>query len=101
MRNTEERIRRLHIRANEIERLRERRQLAGLGSASAFLGILLISVIFRISDLSQSLTGDQFTGSSLLSESAGGYVLAAVIAFFAGVIITVLLIRSRRRKDKS
>ena len=36
-------------------------------------------------------------GSSLLSESAGGYVLAAVLAFFAGVIITVLIVRKRNK----
>ena len=45
----------------------------------------------------ESAVEGQFTGASMLSESAGGYVLIAVIAFFAGVIITAVLLRSRRK----
>ena len=39
----------------------------------------------------------QMNGSSLLGESAGGYILAAVIAFFAGVIITVVCYRKHHK----
>ena len=54
--------------------------MAGLGSVSAFLAVLLIFIVGRTSRMSPGLAGDPFTGSSLLSESTGGYVLAAVIA---------------------
>ena len=57
------------------------------------LGVMMQQMI----DLSMSITEDSFAGSSLLGESAGGYVLAAVIAFFAGVILTAVIFRYRRR----
>jgi hypothetical protein len=39
-------------------------------------------------------------GSALLYSSAGGYVLAGVLAFTAGVAVTVICIRSRKKQDK-
>ena len=36
----------------------------------------------------------------MLSESAGGYVLAAVIAFAAGVLITTVLRWLENKKDE-
>lgn len=38
------------------------------------------------------------TGATLLGDSAGGYVLAAVIAFTLGVIVTAILYRNRKRR---
>ncbi len=97
MRTAEERIRRLHSRAAELERSRDRRQIACLGSASVFFAILLSVMIAQTNDLEYSVMGDAFTGSSLLNESTGGYVLVAVIAFFAGVAVTAIIFRCRRR----
>ena len=41
-----------------------------------------------------------FAGASLLADSAGGYVLAAVIAFMAGVIVMVIR-QSRIREGQA
>lgn len=99
MRTPEERIGQLHTRAAELKRRRNGRQLTGLAGMSAFLAILLMTVILQTGGLSQQSTADdQFAGSSLLSESAGGYVLAALIAFFAGVILTAVICRHRSKR---
>ncbi len=100
MRTQEERIEALHRRARELEKQRCGRQMAGLGGISVFLAALLTFVVQMTDQKPQSFREDQFAGSSLLSESAGGYVLAAVIAFFAGVVITAVCIRMRQRKSE-
>ena len=97
MRTAEERISKLHKRAEQLQRQKDRRQIAGLGSMSAFFAVLLTAILFQEVGLSQGVSEGQFTGSSLLSDVAGGYVLAAVLAFFAGVIITAVIFRYRRK----
>ena len=98
MKTEAERINDLHKRARKLRRQRDRRGLMLTGGASAVLAVLLIAVMLRTDKIYQSITGSGFAGASLLSESAGGYVLAAVIAFFAGVIITAVIYRHRKRK---
>ena len=97
MRTPEERISELHKRAAQLQKQRDRRQIAGFGSLSAFFAVLLTAVLFQEIGLSQSASEEQFTGSSLLSEAAGGYALAAVLAFFAGVVITAVIFRYRKK----
>ena len=97
MRTPEKRISELHKRAGRLQRKKDRRQIAGLGSVSAFFAVLLAATLVQTDGLSQSASEGQFTGSSLLSEATGGYILAAVLAFFAGVIITAAIFRYRRK----
>ena len=96
MRTAEERIEQLHRRANVLQKQRNRRQIAGFGGASAFFAVLLTAAMVQTGTLANTITGNDFTGSSLLGESTGGYVLAAVIAFFVGVILTAAIFRRRR-----
>ena len=96
MRTSEERIEALHRRVQTLEKQKARRELAGFGSAAAFFACLLTVIIVQTGDLAQS-AGDQYAGASLLDEDTGGYVLAAVIAFFIGVIVTAAIFRYRRR----
>ena len=98
MRTDTERISRLHTRARELKKKKDRLSLTLSGGASALLTVLLITAMLRTDKAYQSVSGSGFTGSSLLSESAGGYVLAAVIAFFIGVIITAVIYRYRKKK---
>ena len=98
MRTEDERIQRLHMRARELKKKKERLELTLSGGASVLLTVLLVAVMLRTDRVYQNLVGSGFTGSSLLSESAGGYVLAAVIAFFIGVVITAVIYRYRKRK---
>ena len=98
MRTSEDRIEQLHRRADAMQKQRTKRQLAGFGSASVFFAVMLTAMIVRADDLSHSITDSQFAGSSMLGESAGGFVLAAVTAFFLGVIVAAVIFRYRRRR---
>ena len=97
MKTQEERMSMLHKRAGEIERQKNREMAACWGGISACLSVLLVSCVVMAENAMHDAAGTQMSGSSLLGESAGGYVLAAVIAFFVGVIITALIFRYRNR----
>ena len=97
MRTQDERIELLHMRAAEIEKKRNRLRAAGWGSVSACLCMLLAACLYYSESAFHNAVDTQLNGSSLLGESAGGYVLAAVAAFFIGVIITSLIFRYRNK----
>ena len=97
MRTAEEQLRRMHMRAAEIKREEDRSRLRALGSLSGVLLVCLVVVMQQLQSLHHEILTGQSTGSSLLDESAGGYVLAAVIAFLAGVIITAVIYKKRNR----
>ena len=101
MKTTEQRIAVLHQRAGQLRRRQEKAILSGLASLSLLLFILLVRLGSVFSGHSGEITGDAFTAASLLDESIGGYVLAAVVAFMAGVSITVVVIRYRNRNEKN
>lgn len=96
MRSNEERIRLMHERAAGLQRERDRKNLLTGGSISAALFAGLLTLTFYLQGMT-GYTGGQFTASSLLSDSVGGYVLVAVIFFMLGVLISVALIRYQRK----
>ena len=96
MRSNEERIRLMHERATGLQRERDRKNLLTGGSISAALFAGLLTLTFYLQGMT-GYTGGQFTASSLLSDSVGGYVLVAVIFFMLGVLISVALIRYQRK----
>lgn len=76
--------------------LRRRRRL--LNTALYFLCAVLTAGLYL------SLAGGHehglvpgLYGATLLSEEAGGYVLVGVLAFAAGVVLTLLCIRQRKK----
>ena len=73
-------------------------RLAVLGSVSVFFAALLTVSLNLIGGLSENIRESSFTGASLLSSDSGGYVLVAVLAFFAGVLITVLIFSNRKKQ---
>ena len=101
MRTTEQRIAVLHQRARQLRRRQEKTALYGLASLSLLLSVLLVRLTVGSAGYFSGITGDALTGASLLDESIGGYVLAAVLAFMAGVSITVAVIHYRNRNDKN
>ena len=100
MRTTEQRIAVLHQRAIQLRRRQERTEFYGLASLSLLLFGLSVRLAFDSAGQLGGVTGDAFTAASLLEESIGGYVLAGVLAFMAGVSITVAVIRYRFRNNK-
>ena len=94
---SEERMEALHARMAALREKRERRRTTALGVGSAGLAVCLAALIFGGSH--PGGTTGPYSGAAMLFEDAGGYVLAAVLAFMLGVIVTVLCFR-RNRKEK-
>ncbi len=97
MKTNEQRIAVLHQRAGQLRRRQEKAILSGLASLSLLISVLLIRLAVVSAGHFGGITGDTFAGASLLDENIGGYVLAAVLAFMAGVSITVAVVRYRNR----
>lgn len=104
MRSNEERIRLMHLRANEIRKKRDKAILAACGALNLCLCVALISIIASVSGSGAIYTGSPYTGASLFDTSVvGGYVLTALIAFMAGVVTTVMIKKGlqMKREEKS
>ena len=98
MRTALERVEAMHERGRLLRRARDKTINTVLGTVSFFMlaGIVVIALLsggglHPVGDIGQ-------TGSSLLYEGVGGYVLVAVISFTAAVVITVLCMRWNSRK---
>lgn len=94
---TETRVREIRRRTRQYRRRRERRVLSSLTAFNLFLlagiGLLLRSV----QALGVSAVAKGY-GSVLLREGGGVYIVVGVAAFAAGVALTVICIRCRKRK---
>lgn len=101
MDDTAERVRRVRLRAMELHRKRENRLLGGLGSLCAVLTFSLIGAIGAMTGGGQGGSVPGFCGAILLlGDGAGGYVLVGVLALTAGVVVTALCLRYRRKIEK-
>ena len=99
MRTALERVEAMHERGRLLRRARDKTINTVLGTVSFFMlaGIVVIALLsggglHPVGDIGQ-------TGSSLLYEGVGGYVLVAVISFMAAVVITVLCMRWNKKKN--
>ena len=97
MRNAEERAAMVTSRVRALERQRKMRETAGFAVLSVFLLLSLVTLLGQLGGGGAGTLSEGMAASSLLSENAGGYVLTAVAAFMAGVVITVTL---RNKLDK-
>jgi len=95
MRTAQERVAALHQRAARLRRRREKAALAWLGSACCILLVSLTGLVFNAGHGHTGVSPGAYTGATMLFESAGGYVLVAVIAFAVGAIVTTVLLRRR------
>lgn len=93
----DERIEKMHARACEIKKARERKINTALQVSSVLLFACLITVMSSLKGLYMPVEPGGNTGSSLLDSSAGGYVLVAVLAFALGVVLTLVLTRRNRK----
>ena len=100
MRTAEEQLKRMHQRAAEIKREEDKSRLRALGSLSGGLMVCLILVLQQLQSLHHGMLTGQGTGSSLLDDNAGGYVLAGVIAFITGVVVTAAIYKWRNWNDR-
>lgn len=78
------------MRRSEIVAFRRNRKVCQRLSAAAavlFAALVLVIVVFP-GEAGTGASGSVY-GSFLLSKAAGGYVLAAVIAFALGIVVTL------------
>lgn len=92
----EKRVDALHARMRRLRQRRERRKTAAAGALSGGLALCLGLLVFSQGMNHEAGTAGLYSGATMLFENAGGYVLAAIAAFMAGVVITVLCIRTRK-----
>lgn len=102
MRTAEERLALLHRRADLLEKKKELTLLKALGGASGSLAVCLLALFALFGQSGHDIALSGYAATSLLSENAGGYVLAALIAFALGVVVTVALIKhGKKETDQS
>ena len=100
MYDTNERIAQVKERAMRIRQKKEKRAIRGLSTLCLAL-CCLVGVLGEVSGGFRSAAEVQgMTGATLLSESAGGYVLVAVISFLVAVVFTLLCVKLRERNVK-
>jgi len=97
---TEQALTEIMHRSEQIRVRKERRFCRGLSIAAGTMCAMLIFLIAVMPGMEAGSTGETVYGSLLLGQEAGGYVLAAVIAFALGVTVTLLCIYMRKRKVK-
>jgi len=99
MRSTEERIDLMHAKVEEMRRDHDKKLIRIYGSASALMALLLIAFSAYVIGSPGTIMDADMAGTSMLSESAGGYVIVAVISFIIAVMVTVACLRLQH-KDK-
>ena len=87
-------------RGRMLRREKDRRAVQMLAASSAVILVALVLSIQMLSRNEGTGMAQSVFGAFLLPVEAGGYVLTAVIACFAGVVVTLLCIRYRQRKEQ-
>ena len=86
-------------RRDECLKAKRRRSIRALSGSTVLTAALMIAVIRQFSGARAARAAGSVYGAFLLSPAVGGYILAGVIAFAAGIAFTVLCL-SRREKER-
>ena len=98
----EEALSEIMCRSGQVIRRRQcRRSCQILLCAAGTLFAALILVVAIMPGGSAVISAGSAYGAFLLSPAAGGYVLAAVIAFALGIVVTLLCLKYRKSKNSS
>lgn len=95
---TEEALTEIMHRSEKIRVRKERRSCLCFSIASGAMCATLVFVIAVLPKVEIGTCSETVYGSLLLTREAGGYVLAAVIAFAMGVTVTLLCLYLKKRK---
>lgn len=95
----EESLQELSARCRRLCRKRKKKALSILSAASLLLFAGLVSTVKTMAR--QLGTGDEISvfGAFVLPDTAGGYILAGVIAFSLGATVTLVCLRYRKRTE--
>ncbi len=94
---TDEALAEVLRRSDQLVRRRDRRTCGRLFGLTGALLAALVLVIAVLPGGGGSAPAESVYGAFLLSREAGGYVLAAVLAFALGVVITLLCLKQRQK----
>ena len=98
---TDEALQEIMCRSRRIRQEREKRLASLCAIASLFFFGMLTVLISGMAGGTMPAGVQEQMGSFLLSAKAGGYVLTAVAAFTAGVILTMITQKYRgKRKER-
>lgn len=78
-----------------------KKQLRGLSAAAAALALLLIGAMVYAPGVrgnADAVTGSVY-GSTILGPEAGGYVIVGLISFALGVVITIIVQKTKKMKE--
>jgi hypothetical protein len=79
---------------------REKRQIRTLSLISAGIGFLLMAVLVIAPGVNGIVAqSSSVLGSMILGPVAGGYVIVSILAFALGVIVILIIQKSRDVKD--
>ena len=98
MYDTTERVRRVKQTALRLIQNRERTVLRRLGTLCTVLALGLTGALAHFTDGAPAVQGAY--GATLLSDSAGGYVLVGVASFTAAAVLTVVCMRLHEREKR-
>ena len=95
----EEALREVQRRESALRRKKFRREMPLLSLASLSLTAAVTFVLFSFhKEANGGITAGPHYGTLLFNDGIGGYVLAVVAAFMAGVVITLLCIRHQQTR---
>ena len=93
-------LRELLARSRRLRRKRERQIIRSLSAAAAVLFAGLLSVMGTVAGQLEQGEETSVFGAFILPNTAGGYVLAGVIAFALGAAFTMLCLRHSKRSSE-
>ena len=103
MRNTDEQLREIALRAAGLKRERRSRRLIAAEALSVCVcAALLVAVSLltpRVEGAAVSSGSTGHLGSLILTAPWLGYVIISVLAFLLGICVTLLCLHLRRRKE--
>ena len=89
------------MKRSRVFKLRHIKKVAStLSGAASVLMVLIVMAISGFGNVGVGMSGEGAYGSFLLPTQAGGYVLAAVIAFDLGVFVTYFIHRFKSNREK-
>ena len=89
----------LHKKMSDRKLMKERRKTGAIGAAGMILTVCLIFIVFSDGMLHSGGPPGLYSGSIMLFAEAGPYILVAIVAFMAGVIVTILIKRYKNRRE--
>lgn len=92
----EDALKEIRRRADIIRQKRERRTTKILTTTAGFTLVALFAVISIFSGSAVSTTPSAY-GAFILSAEAGGFILAAVLGFVLGVVVTLIVKRTQKK----